>query len=409
MVHAHKRKGKRGLASRLQFEDARTSPPGDGSSLSPAVDGGFGLGVGEAHRDQHGAHHGNMSFHPRLGDELYGRLQPGSRPTEWTVTCREIANSWTGKLISRTSRLYAEGDEDWFWVYEIDGNEQRYWVSDSNFGRLPVSDKLRPRYVVALRTLLRLMDGEAVAGPGLNAPLCEMKGILNRCLRKDQWDWFTLSRYLGYPASTQLRYAAAQMQDLIKAAKRVDRDSGAKALSRLQEAIPRSAFDGCLRDMIDDRPKLEGPHRAAGAPREPQSRDATGLPLPQISRLKLERANEEHHRTLGLLSSALESRGYTVECNKLIDAFCHLKAGAAIFEVKSITGSNERSQCRHALSQLYEYRYLHTLENASLWIVLSAQPSTSWLIEYLLSVNIKVLWIDNGRIAGPSLSDFNFG
>jgi hypothetical protein len=253
------------------------------------------------------------------------------------------------------------------------------------------------------------MDGEAVAGPDLAAHLSEMKGILNRCLRKDQWDWFTLLRYLGYRGATQLRFAAAQIQDLKGSLKRVDREASSEALARLQEAIPRATFERCLSNIIDDRPKLDGPLRAAGAPKGPRQSDA-GSSLSQVSRLKLEQANEEHRRTLGLLSSALESRGYTVECNKLIDAFCRLRAGPAIFEVKSITAANERSQCRHALTQLYEYRYLHGLESASLWIVLSDRPSADWLIHYLRADrNLKVLWTEAGRIAGPSLADFNVG
>jgi hypothetical protein len=135
------------MSQRRHFEDARTSPSGDGSLLASTAGVPKGVGFGGVGFDQSGGGRGNLSFELRLGDELFGRLRPGSRATEWTVTCREIANGWTGKLMSRTSRLYAEDDADWFWVYDIDEVGRRYWVGDSNFGRLPVSDRLRPRYV----------------------------------------------------------------------------------------------------------------------------------------------------------------------------------------------------------------------------------------------------------------------
>jgi hypothetical protein len=75
-------------------------------------------------------------------------------------------------------------------------------------------------------------------------------------------------------------------------------------------------------------------------------------------------------------------------------------------QVKSITPANERPQCRHALSQLYEYPYLQGLEHASLWIVLSAKPSADWIVDYLFSDRgINVVWRENGELAGPSLQE----
>ncbi len=91
------------------------------------------------------------------------------------------------------------------------------------------------------------------------------------------------------------------------------------------------------------------------------------------------------------------------ESNRLIDLFCHLKTGPAIFEVKSITAANERVQCREALSQLYEYRYLHSVPMASLWVVLSARPQTEWLVDYLQhDRGVGVLWVEDGRIGGSA-------
>jgi hypothetical protein len=89
--------------------------------------------------------------------------------------------------------------------------------------------------------------------------------------------------------------------------------------------------------------------------------------------------------------------------DKLINGL--LKTGSAIFEIKSITPDNERSQCRHALSQLYEYRYLHSLPDASLWLVLSRPPQSTWLVDYLMNDRgVEVLWVADERLDGPSIA-----
>ena len=128
--------------------------------------------------------------------------------------------------------------------------------------------------------------------------------------------------------------------------------------------------------------------------------------MSRAARLKVERANSEHARTLKVLETYLSQLGYIVEHSRLIDCFARLKSGPAIFEVKSINEQNERSQCRHALSQLYEYEYLHELPDASLWLVFSRKPVKQWLIEYLWKGrDLKLLWLEGNALGGPAMGD----
>ena len=90
------------------------------------------------------------------------------------------------------------------------------------------------------------------------------------------------------------------------------------------------------------------------------SRSRSLVPVPagdpyiisQTARVKLEQANAAHQHTLTVLKESLFQQGLRVSENKLIDAYSVLSSGPAIFEVKSITETNERDQIRHALSQL---------------------------------------------------------
>jgi hypothetical protein len=94
--------------------------------------------------------------------------------------------------------------------------------------------------------------------------------------------------------------------------------------------------------------------------------------------VKLERANRDHERTLQTLIAGLAKLGIRASESRLMDAHAVIGGQDAIFEVKSITEANERDQVRHAISQLYEYRYLHRMRDASLWVVFACRPFSEW-------------------------------
>ena len=125
--------------------------------------------------------------------------------------------------------------------------------------------------------------------------------------------------------------------------------------------------------------------------------------ISRTSRKKLEHANQVHENTVRSLKQCLIMRNLKPSETKLIDTFCILNSGPAIFEIKSITEENEREQIRHAISQLYEYRFLHSLPEASLWIVFSEKPFSQWYIEYLTKDrHINVIWLENEQFLGPA-------
>lgn len=145
---------------------------------------------------------------------------------------------------------------------------------------------------------------------------------------------------------------------------------------------------------------------------QPQRRSKTVEPedpsdpyiVSHVARVKVEQANAVHARTLAVLRSFLSGLKLSVSESKLIDAYTELGAGPAIFEVKSITENNEREQIRHALSQLYEYRFLHALPTASLWGVFSQPLSSGWYTDYLVrDRGVYVVWVRDGILEGPSM------
>jgi len=126
--------------------------------------------------------------------------------------------------------------------------------------------------------------------------------------------------------------------------------------------------------------------------------------LSQASRKKFEDANQKHSFTLEILRNKINEIGCEVIETKHIDAFSIIKNIPAIFEVKSINEDNETDQVRAAISQLYEYRFLYSLFNATLWIVFSEKPFSDWIVDYLSKDReIKVLWVNGNKLEGTSI------
>jgi len=347
---------------------------------------------------------------PGIGDYIEACVVQRLDTNKWQVNSAILPSGWLARLHSRSANLYAPGDTDLFWIFMVDFKQKLLLVSDSDFGRLPISDRMRPRYLRALKSARKvfavnsLLDLEGISPDDFS----ELKGMFNRCIRKDQWDWFSVYESLGRPSFSVLRDGADWAGNLARAMRRGEKYEASKYIDLMADSGIPKLVELAHDRLIESIPHLENAQRF-----EPitlrtegetiQEKDGEDLYfVSQVARKKIERANIEHQRTLEKLSQFLESKGFLVEYNQLIDAFCRLKTGPAIFEIKSISPSNERSQCRHALSQLYEYRYLHSLPEASLWLVLSEPLQSGWIADYLRDDRgLKVVWYRDEQLEGP--------
>ncbi len=120
-----------------------------------------------------------------------------------------------------------------------------------------------------------------------------------------------------------------------------------------------------------------------------------------IDMVKRERANSEHRKLINFVANQIKKIGAIPRANQLIDLASRIDSASYIFEMKSLTESNARSQIRHGISQLYEYRYLQNSKDSILVLVLEKElPSTErWMQDYLESDrNIKVVWDGNNKL-----------
>jgi hypothetical protein len=139
----------------------------------------------------------------------------------------------------------------------------------------------------------------------------------------------------------------------------------------------------------------------------------SGITTVFVDQAKMERANASHQDLVKLVATRVKAAGSVPKSGKLIDlAACHNKENY-IFEMKSLSGVNARSQIRQGISQLYEYRYLEQVKDAKLVLVVQTALSgdDSWMTDYVLEDrNINILWDGDGNLYCPKKlhADFRF-
>lgn len=116
---------------------------------------------------------------------------------------------------------------------------------------------------------------------------------------------------------------------------------------------------------------------------------------------KLERADNAHRRLVNLVAAKIRKAGYLPRANSVIDLAARVDNVDFIFEMKSVTEENAKSQVRRGISQLYEYRYWQNLKKANLVLVIenNLPSSIGWMHDYVeLDRNIYLLWDGNEEL-----------
>jgi Meiotically up-regulated gene 113 len=95
-------------------------------------------------------------------------------------------------------------------------------IAKWGFGMSPISKTMEERYATAVRTVSLFLADEISPETLELEAISELKGMFNRCLRKDQWDWFTVYERLGHPPREQMKYFVFKLVELRKSLKEQD-------------------------------------------------------------------------------------------------------------------------------------------------------------------------------------------
>lgn len=108
------------------------------------------------------------------------------------------------------------GEEIEGWIYKIQSSEQKVVVTTDDFGKQDLHS-LKERHIDAADHIVKLVLKPAVSASDVDLERVSWaKGMLSRCLRKDQWDWYTVFELLGRPPERKLgegRRALARLRD----------------------------------------------------------------------------------------------------------------------------------------------------------------------------------------------------
>ena len=93
---------------------------------------------------------------------------------------------------------------------------------------------MRRRYDVAVLTVCDLLNGNPVDGRIVAEALSELKGMFNRCLRKDQWDYAMVGEELGNPPAKYARRIADELLRLRRSLEASDEEAAKDSMRRLE-------------------------------------------------------------------------------------------------------------------------------------------------------------------------------
>lgn len=120
-----------------------------------------------------------------------------------------------------------------------------------------------------------------------------------------------------------------------------------------------------------------------------------------------ERADNAHRHLVNLVADKVREKGFIPKYNHIIDLATKVESSDYIFEMKSITETNSKSQVRTGLSQLYEYSYLQNLPNATLVLVIERElpQNGQWMIDYLENNRgVQIIWDGDDQLYGTEKS-----
>jgi hypothetical protein len=89
-------------------------------------------------------------------------------------------------------------------------------IAKWGFGMAPISANMQARYDDAIQAFLNLIDANLKREEIDLDHISQLKGMFNRCVRKDQWDWFSVYTELGNPPKLRARTIAFNLGIFVK-------------------------------------------------------------------------------------------------------------------------------------------------------------------------------------------------
>jgi hypothetical protein len=163
---------------------------------------------------------------------------------------------WQVEVVSRGRRTWRADELVSGWVAAVFPENKSCTVYTGEFGRMPISDRMRPRYLAAVAEALTCEDLRQLQ----SASRAELKGMFNRIVRRDQWDWFRVAEALASPTREQSRKFAyclstdgVRQKDLKRGKEWASFESSDDEMRDLRARLPHA------RKMLSNVPRTRRP------------------------------------------------------------------------------------------------------------------------------------------------------
>ena len=156
------------------------------------------------------------------------------------VESRKAPKGWKVILESKNPRQVEEGSHTDFWVVRVDPRNREILVRDGTHGRLPISEAMRARYLLAVRSLV---EPESLSNEQLLEGLAEAKGMISRIVRQDSADWLSVYQLLGRPRVGSIErslFEISELRDKLRETGEMDQDLLERATRPFYEGLDRA-------------------------------------------------------------------------------------------------------------------------------------------------------------------------
>lgn len=110
-------------------------------------------------------------------------------------------------------------------------------VQKWGFGMAPLKPATERANRAAISSVSRFVSGgNGAVHNSITEDISRVKGLFNRILKQDQWDWFTVNMYFDFPQQQDLVELVSVLGVLRKAIIEHDDAHGTKALERLRQS-----------------------------------------------------------------------------------------------------------------------------------------------------------------------------
>ena len=176
----------------------------------------------------------------QVGDVLPCTIVQHMGGRRFSVVSKRAPKGWEVVLESKNPREIEEGDHTDYWITRVDPKRREILVRDGTHGRLPISEAMRNRYLLAVRVLV---EPETLGFEQQLEALSEAKGMISRIVKQDSADWLSVYQLLGRPRVGSVMKTLDELGELrerLRAEETLDQDLLERATRPFHEGLERA-------------------------------------------------------------------------------------------------------------------------------------------------------------------------